>query len=140
MYAAHADMTTRFGEEEIILLTDVDSQAGVVDSVMLDQALSDASAEIDGYIGGRYPLPLADAPPVLVRVCCDIARYFLHDEHAPERVAKRYDDAIKFLKSLGKGEISLVMPADAEAVESRDTAQITSDGRVFDRDDSKAFI
>jgi phage gp36-like protein len=140
MYATRDDMIKRFGEEEIILLTDQDANAGVIDDGVLNQALADASAEVDGYLGGRYTLPLPSAPAVLVRICCDIARYLLHDEHAPERIEKRYDDSVKFLKSLAKGEIGLGIPDEGDASPSNNTAQISSDGRVFGRRNSGDFI
>ncbi len=140
MYATRDDMTKRFGEEELILLTDHASGAGVIDDAVLSQALADASAEVDGYLGGRYTLPLPSVPAVLVRICCDIARYLLHDEHAPERIEKRYDGAISFLSKLGSGTISLGMPDEGDASPSNNTAQISSDGRVFGRSNSGDFI
>jgi phage gp36-like protein len=140
MYAVKADMLTRFGAEELVLLTDHDADAGVINDAVLDQALADASAEIDGYLGGRYTLPLPTVPAVLTRISCDIARYLLHDEHAPERIEKRYDGAISFLTKLGKGSISLGMPDEGAASPSNNTAQISSDGRVFGRQNSQDFI
>ncbi|WP_028468430.1 gp436 family protein [Neptunomonas japonica] len=140
MYAVKADMTTRFGEEELILLTDHDADAGVINDAVLDQALADASAEIDGYLGGRYTLPLPTIPAVLTRISCDIARYLLHDEHAPERIEKRYDGAVSFLTKLGNGSISLGMPDEGAASPSNNTAQISSAGSVFGRQNSQDFI
>lgn len=140
MYATRTDMIKRFGEEELILLTDHDADSGVIDDVVLEQAIADASAEIDGYLGGRYSLPLPTVPAVLVRICCDIARYHLHHEHAPERIAKRYDDAIKFMGQLGSGAISLGKPDEGDTSPSNNTAQLMSAGSVFARERSKDFI
>jgi phage gp36-like protein len=140
MYAVTEDMTTRFGEEELIHLTDRDANQGAIDAVVLDQALADASAEIDGYLGGRYALPLASVPAVLTRICCDIARYHLYDEHAPERVEKRYDDSIAYLVRVGTGSIGLGLADEGDESQSNNTAEITSDGRVFSRETSKGFI
>lgn len=67
-----------------------------VDAVQI--ALQDSSEEIDGYIGGRYSLPLANVPSNLNRIACDIARYRLYFEQPTEHVTKLYDDAIAFLK------------------------------------------
>ncbi|WP_028470036.1 gp436 family protein [Neptunomonas japonica] len=140
MYAVKTDMLTRFGEEELILLTDHDADAGVINDAMLNQALADASAEIDGYLGGRYTLPLPNIPAVLVRISCDITRYLLHDEHAPDRIKERYDGAVSFLNKLGNGSISLGMPDEGDASPSNNTAQISSAGSVFGRESSKDFI
>jgi phage gp36-like protein len=50
---------------------------GQIDDDVLNGALVQASAEIDGYLCGRYPVPWADEPRVLVGRCCNIARYLL---------------------------------------------------------------
>ncbi|MDI3326776.1 DUF1320 family protein [Pontibacterium granulatum] len=140
LYATAQAMIDRFGEEELILLTDRDGSQQAIATSVLNQALTDASAEIDGYLGGRYQLPLATVPAVLTRICCDIARYLLNDERAPEQLQKRYDASIGFLKSLGKGELSLGLPDDGDSGPSNNLAQISHDGNVFRRDNSKGFI
>lgn len=73
----------------------------------LSDAISDASAEIDGYLSGLYGLPLLSPPAALTRVCSDIARYYLYDDAAPDQVAKRYDNAIAYLREVGMGKIHL---------------------------------
>lgn len=141
MYATEQDMINRFSEQEIILLTERQHALDSIDSAVLTQAIADASAEIDGYLVSRYTLPLNHVPPVLARICCDIARYFLCNENAPEHIATRYQDALKFLKSVGEGKLSL--GADAlgnSAATNANTAHIESAGSVFARDKSKGFI
>ena len=140
VYATQQDMINRFGEEELILVTDRDGSANAIVDAVLDQALLDASAEIDGYLGGRYKLPLLTVPAVLTRICCDIARYLLNDERATEQLQARYQDSIKFLRSLGKGELSLGLPDEGETGPSQNLAEIHSDGHVFRRDRSRGFI
>ena len=96
-YAVKQDMVDRFRATELIQLTDVDSVANAIDDTVLDRALDDADAEIDGYLAGRYTLPLATVPRVLTNIACDIARYRLHDDRATEQVTTRYRDAIRLL-------------------------------------------
>ncbi|MFN3879801.1 MAG: gp436 family protein [Nitrincola lacisaponensis] len=140
LYATTQDMINRYGQDELVLLTDRDGSLGAIADLVLDQALADASAEIDGYLGGRYQLPLPTVPAVLTRICCDIARYLLHDEQAPEQLQKRYESSIKFLRSLGNGELSLGLPDTGSAGPSNNTAEMHSHGSVFARDKSKGFI
>ena len=130
-YASANDMVTRFGEAELLRLAI--TPAGELDSAAIALALSDASALIDGYLAGRYPLPLAHVPSALVPICADIARHRLYGEQAPEQIAKRNEAALAFLKSVGKGELALGLAADGEQVESQNLAQLQSDGRVFGR-------
>ena len=59
MYANREDMVRAFGERECVSLTDR-SYTGQIDDDVLNGALVQASAEIDGYLCGRYPVPWAD--------------------------------------------------------------------------------
>ncbi|EKE75189.1 gp436 family protein [Gallaecimonas xiamenensis] len=138
MYAALADMQARFGEVELVDLTDR-TGTGAIDQAVLDNALDDAAATIDGYLGARYPLPLATVPAVLTRVACDLARYYLYDERATEAVTKRHDDALKMLRSIGDGTVTLGLP-DAQTPEGSNTSTIESAGSVWGRANSKGFL
>lgn len=108
VYAQVADLVSRYGQAEIVQLTDrATPPTGTIDTTVAERALSDADAEIDAYLSGRYSLPLASVPPVLTRVACDIARYRLWDDQAPEEVRSRYEDARRLLESLSAGRVTL---------------------------------
>lgn len=93
MYATEADMVKRFADDiEELKLMHADTAASI------NEALQDAAEEINGYIGGRYPLPLPNVPSNLNRMACDIARYRLYYQQPTEEVRNRYKDAIKFLE------------------------------------------
>jgi len=128
-YCTKQDMIDRFSEQELIDVTDRE-QLMLINDVVLDQAISDAAAEIDSYLG-RYDLPLSVVPPVLVRLSCDIARYFLYDDMPTEQVTKRYEVAIKFLLNVAKGHIDLAQPGAPSATQNLVLMQ--SDGSVFAR-------
>ena len=53
MYASLTDMQRRFGEAELLRLTDL-MGVGQVDEAAVTVALTDASSLIDGYLAGRY--------------------------------------------------------------------------------------
>lgn len=112
-YATPQDMIDRFGEEELIQLTDrLDS--GVLDDAVLDRALADAAAVIDGHLVGRYAdqMPLVAVPPILVGYHADLARELLYVDAVPEAVTRRADLARRFLEQVAKGDILLgVAPA-----------------------------
>ncbi|SDI53746.1 gp436 family protein [Propionivibrio dicarboxylicus] len=105
-YATQADMETRFGEEELAQLTDRES-ATTIDAGVVARALNDAKAEIDGYLSARYALPLTTVPDILVRINCDIARYFLFDDRVTEAVRNRYLDAVKLMRSIASGDVTM---------------------------------
>ncbi|NWO05564.1 MAG: DUF1320 domain-containing protein [Alteromonadaceae bacterium] len=138
-YAGQSDMVNRFGEQELIQLTDRD-HTGAINTVVLDRALADSTAEIDGYLASRYQLPLTNTPTVLVRVCSDIARYHLHDDHIPEPVEARYKTAVDLLRQVSNGRVSLGVSDTGAEPTSNDGVEMQSGGRVWDRNTSKGFI
>ncbi|MCE8027540.1 DUF1320 domain-containing protein [Halomonas daqingensis] len=127
-YCTLADLVTRFSEGEILDLAD--DGTGEVDQEVIDRAAEDAGGEIDGYVAAAgYSVPLSPVPRIVTAYACDIARYRLYDDRATDQVTKRYDDAIKFLKAVARGEVLLGLPAPAE--ESVGTAQFESGRNVF---------
>lgn len=135
MYASRTDMEARFGQNEVVMLTDR-SHSGDVDDSVLQQALADAAAEIDGYLAGRYPLPFATAPKVLTGHACDIARYRLCGSSAmvTDDIRDRYRDAVRFLEHVAAGKISLGgMPTGEVATTSDNSVQMVTGGTVFSR-------
>lgn len=127
-YASQADMTERFGAEELAQRTDRVNGL-VIDAVVLGRALADADSEINSYLGARYVLPLANTPPVINRLACDMARYRLFDAGMPETVRVRYQDAISLLKRMASGEVELAglstvaISGGGNAVAARTTAK-----------------
>lgn len=133
-YAARQDMINRFGERDLIQLTDRrDPPAGVIDDTVLNQAIADAEAEVNAYLSGRYSMPLTSIPPVLVRLTCDIARYQLFGADLTDEVRKRYDAAVAFLKSVAKGEATLGLDAAEEETVPEDGPDYQAEDRVFNR-------
>ena len=132
-YNTKQNMIDRYGEEELIQLTDRDRD-GVIDDAVLDQAIADAGAEIDGYLAGRYQLPLGTVPPILTVYACDMTRYRLYDDAATEQVEKRYADALKFLRLAAEGKVQLGPADDGSKATPAGGAQMESGGRIFGRD------
>jgi phage gp36-like protein len=135
VYAVQADMEARFGHNEIVQLTDrAIPPTGAVDAIVLDAALADATARIDGYLQGRFELPLANPPPVLTAYCCDIARYLLYDDRATDQVRKRFEDAIRLLEQVGMGKLSLGLDAGGQPAPEGDSPKVNAADRVFTSD------
>ncbi len=123
-YATVPDMTGRYGEPEMTQLTDPDNLA--VNTARVERMLADAQAYADAFVGRIYRLPLAGctkpatlpggapelvAPPQLTRIVCDVARYYLYDDLAPEHeVYLRYKAAEKELQAIASGAAVLACP------------------------------
>ncbi len=134
IYATQSDMVAAFGEREVIALSDREL-AGTIDAAAIASALVDASAEIDGYLAGRYPLPLPTVPAPLVRICCNIARYHLSGadvtETDPTRV--RYKDAIRVLEAIRDGKMTLGLDAANTPVPSAGGVTFVGGTRTFNQ-------
>ncbi len=136
MYATRDDMVHAFGEKECVSITDRDF-TGSIDDVVMDGALTRASAEIDSYLVGRYPVPWSDTPGVLVGRCCDMARYFLcgSGTQMTEQIRERYEDAVRYLERVADGRHGLGRTSDGQVVQQTSSgARFQSSGRAFDRD------
>lgn len=110
MYVTVVAMTEKFGERELIRLTDTEQPyQDAINLIKLNAAIETANSEIDGYIGSRYPLPLQTVPPFLKAVGCDLAYYHvcLGDTTLNERTELRYNNAIKILTNIAKGVLTL---------------------------------
>lgn len=126
IYATVQDMVNRFGEQELIQLTDPELLA--VNATKAERALEDAQAFADSFVARVYRLPLAGcskpapvpgnpgavelvAPPQITRVVCDVARYYLYSDLAPEHeVYLRYKAAERELTQIAEGKSVLSCP------------------------------
>lgn len=132
-YCTTQNLIDRFGETELIQRTDR-TGTGVIDTAVLNEAISDADAEIDGYLTA-YALPLTTIPANLERMACDIARYYLFGDVMIDQVKARYDNAIGYLKLVAKGQISIAPDTTGTVTApSSDSAQFQSSPSVFGRE------
>ncbi len=126
-YATLADLTSRFGVAELRQLTDRElPAAGAVVVEVVDRALADADGVVNRFLGARFSVPLgAPYPSDLVRVACDVARYFLHDQAPTEIARTHYEDALAWLRSVADGKLPLVGD-DGSVLPTKQTAFSTS--------------
>ena len=104
-YCTEQDLITRYGEDELIQLTDKQN-VGQLDTDVINSAIADADSLIDGYLGSRYQLPVNPVPRSLVRIACEICRYYLYETLATDEVKDRYNEAVRALKASSKGKTS----------------------------------
>ncbi|WP_068634715.1 gp436 family protein [Thauera butanivorans] len=136
-YSSQSDLIDHFGLDELVELTDrATPPAGVIDVDVLAHAQATADAEIDGYIGLRYPLPFVVIPPRLRDLACDITRYHLYIHAAPELVIERYKRAIAFLILVSDGRATLGL-AEESGSAGMGLAEISTGRRLFARGDRR---
>lgn len=146
-YASWQDISDLYGQSALVV-ADHDRD-GAPDYGPITRALISASDEIDSYIGVREILPLPRVPGILKQFCVDIAVYrlalsadVLTDEHR-----RRYEDAIRHLARIAKGDAALVIPPDPDAPVDPDAPEpagprpIVAEGppRLFSREKMRDF-
>jgi phage gp36-like protein len=141
-YATLAGLTARFGADMLVDLTDrALPPAGEIDEGTVDEAIADADAIIDGFLAGRYALPLAGTPRLIQTVAETIAAYKLHAQVAPDKIEKDYRDALKLLERISSGEVRLVGLEGAEPAASGGSGVRTTDrDRPLSPESMKGFV
>ncbi len=158
-YIAATDLLARFGAEELAQLTDrgiprvltadrltaaaggadtsawpaAESAAALAALSIIGQAITDATSAVDGYLSGRYGVPLTTPPAVLKRVACDLARHYLYDDNEPETVADRYKEAVAWLRDVAAGKVALGPDAAGAQPAAGGCVEIVTSGKVFGR-------
>lgn len=141
-YATLATLTARFGSAMLVGLTDRAQPAtGAIDAAVIDRALTDTDAMIDGYLAGRYVLPLAEVPPLLADLAAAIAIWKLHPYKPDDKIAEDYRDALRGLRDIAEGRITLNLPSTMvpPTVEGSG-ARLTDRERPLTAENLKGFI
>lgn len=139
-YASAQDLKDRYPAKDLRELTD--ENGAVINDARLDRALADASAVIDGYLMGRYEIPLPNVPQALVVYACDIAMYklqALRPANGIEDAKNRHDAAIRYLERVSRGDVQLgVSSSDQPAMQTDGPIVVTAD-RTFSRDSMRGL-
>ncbi|MFH1796270.1 MAG: DUF1320 domain-containing protein [Pseudomonadota bacterium] len=141
-YAVKQDLVDRFGEKELRQLTDrTNVPPTTIDDTVVGRALADADGLIDGYIGKKYSLPLAEVPPMLTKVAADLARYYLHGKAADKDspVTAAFNQAVAWLRDVSKGLVELGNGAIEPEAAGGGSVKTSRPNRVFTRDTMGGF-
>lgn len=134
-YATVIDLQDRLGQARLQQLTDLsDPPLGIPDVGVAQKALDDAAAEIDGYLAGRYTLPLNPVPPVLKVHAITIAHYRLLGNAAGEIEREDYKTVREYLGSVGRGQIALMPPKDVPPVLGAGSVMFAPGQKVMGRE------
>jgi len=142
-YATQDDMVQRFGETDLILLTNDDASATTIDSDILSQALSTVGRTIDGYLADRFALPLTQVPAQLVDVACDLARYRLSTRNGnvkpTDAIRDNKNDAMQLLRDISQGKLSLGLDSLGAPVPASGITQSVKPERSFTRETMRDY-
>ncbi len=140
-YATLAQLIDRYGEPMLIDLTDREEPAaGAIVAAVVARALADTDAMIDGYLAGRYALPLAETPTLLTDLALQIALYKLHRNVVSEKVQRDHDAAVRTLRDIAAGTVRLDVAGAEPAGSDAGTVRTNEPDRRLTPDSLKGFI
>lgn len=126
-YATRDQLVDRCGQSEVA------QRESMLPAGAVDKALFAASAFVDGYVSGRYTVPMHTAPEIVVQSVCVIARYNLLGEAATERARDDYTDALKWLRDVQAGKVTLDGAATVPGNSPQATVLFSTSTAVFRR-------
>lgn len=143
MYLTPEELLAFMSMKSVAQLTNDDPHAKEPDMGRVEEALRAAGELVDGYLRGRYELPLATVPTLLRDVARTIARFKLYERRPesdmPETVMETYKAAVKTLEQIRSGRITLGVAATAEAMPERGEHRISAPAAYFSESMQKAY-
>lgn len=120
-YCTRADLGNAIPELTLIQLSNDDPSAEQPNEVVIEDGVRQAEELVDGYLRGRYNLPLDPVPTVLRDAVVYLARHWLYQRRPegvlPDAVKDSRKDTIKLLESIRDGVVTLGMPTGQAAPE-----------------------
>ena len=135
-YCTIEDIETQTSTPTLIQLTSDDGQEAV-DRVVAQEAILYSSTLIDGYLRGRYSLPLNTHFPLLRILAIDLSIHRLYSrrmrDEMPEVIDNNYKNAISTLKDIQKGVISLQSENDSLETAGFNAEEYKTNKSIIDR-------
>ena len=120
-YCTRADIGNAIPEITLIQLSNDDPAAEQPNENVIGDDMRQAEELVDGYLRGRYNLPLDPVPTVLRDAVVYLARHWLYQRRPegamPDPVKDSRKDTIKLLESIRDGVVTLGMPTGQAAPE-----------------------
>lgn len=136
MYCTLDDIEKHTSTPILIQLTSDDGQE-IVDKTVVEEALLYSSALIDGYLRGRYSLPLDICFPLLRVLAVDLSVYRLYSRRMrnemPEVIETAYKNAIATLRDIQKDVISLQSENDTFESAGFNAEEYKSNKSIIDK-------
>lgn len=120
-YCNRSDIGNAIPELTLVQLSNDDPAAMQPNESVIEEAVRQAEELVDGYLRGRYDLPLDPVPTVLRDAVVYLARHWLYQRRPegslPDAVKDSRKDTIKLLESIRDGGLTLGMPSGQIAPE-----------------------
>lgn len=128
-----------YGEREITDLTDRDRD-GTLNVEVVSAAIEQTDMVINGYLRGRFTVPLATTPGLISTCAKHICRYFLSEDLATDRIKEDYERALRWLGEIRDGKLDPGIDQDNAAPEvTSGSPRHRSSGPAFPLDHFNAW-
>jgi len=130
-YCQQTDLLNEITSDDLTAITD-DAGAGQPSAGVITDAIADADAEIDAYLGTRYDVPLTYVPAIVKKWSVTIAIYNLYARRrgAPSDRKERYQNVIRALEQVSKGFLTIGKELTPEP-ETDSSISVSASDRVF---------
>lgn len=143
MYLSPEELLAFMPGKSVAQLTNDDPKAEKADMAKVQEAVRAAEELADGYLRGRYALPLSTVPTLLRDVVRTIARFKLYERRPeskmPDTMLETYKAAVKTLEQIRSGRITLGVAATAEPVPERGEHRMSAPAAYFSDAMRKAY-
>lgn len=140
-YCTRDDIQSKLSESDLIRLTD-EFNTGLPDMDKVDDAITDAQAEVDSYCVKRHTVPFPDPTPAMIsKVTKDIAVYNVWSlkNAAPEATEDRYKKAVSYLEKIAAGTVELGGDSPDEVDDGGPESIKSADDRRFTMENMESF-
>jgi phage gp36-like protein len=122
-------------------------------SALVAQAITDAEAEIDGYVANRYSLPFSSVPVQVSAIADSLACYYtylyvysadnMNRNAFSEGQSTRYEIQLNKLKAIADGEVVLTVSGGGVVEQASSSSMVISANQsytpIFDVDTSTSW-
>ncbi|MDG9783704.1 gp436 family protein [Metapseudomonas otitidis] len=120
-YCTRQDIGMAIPELTLVQLSNDDPAAEQPNESVIQDGVRQAEELVDGYLRGRYALPLDPVPTVLRDAVVYLTRHWLYQRRPegaiPDAVKDSRKDTVKLLESIRDGVVTLGMPSGQAAPE-----------------------
>ena len=135
-YCTVTDIQNYISTPTLIQLTNDEGTDEII-STVVNEAIIYASTLIDGYLRGRYILPLNTHFPLLKILCIDISVHRLYSRRVqndmPDVIENAYNKAVATLRDVQKGILTLQAENDLLETSNFNPEEYKTNKDILDR-------
>lgn len=137
-YCSLDDLQLAIPPQTLVWLSNDDESATTVNAGVVEQAVAQAEELIDGFLRGRYNLPLSPVPTIVKDMTVNLARHWLYarrpeGNELPDAVVRTHKSAMSLLETIRDGKLTIGQPT-GEALAEPGEVKVRARRRIFGQD------